>query len=213
MTCRMYLANLCFVPMMALFPAEMENDRLLYERLHPDEFDAFELYEHVRVGAPGVDELTEHLPWNPYTTPKEAFDWVERCGENFDNGIDAIYVMRPKEGEHAGELAGLGSLHPDWDLQAATLGTWIRKPFWGKGYSGERAARLFELAFDRLDLGAVTVTTDPENEKSRRAIEKYIERFGGREEGLIRHAVVIDGKPRDSIRYNVTQEEWQRNQD
>lgn len=209
----MLLVDIRVEQMMPLFPTEMESDRLQYERLHPDDFDAFELYEHVRVGAPAVDELTEHLPWDPYATPKAAFDWVEQCGENFVNGVDATYVVRPKDGERAGELAGLASLHPDWDRQAATLGTWFRKPFWGHGYSGERAARLFKLAFDRLDLGVVTVTTDPENEKSRRAIEKYVERFGGREEGLIRHDVVIDGEPRDSIRWSITQEEWKRNRD
>lgn len=196
---------------MALFPAEMESERLRYERLHPDDFDAFELYEHVQLEEPGVDEITEYLSWDPYTTPKEAFDLVEHCGENFVNGIDATYVVRPKEGERAGELAGLASLHPDWDRQLATLGTWFRKPFWGQGYSGERAARFLKLAFDRLDLEVVTVTTDPNNEKSQRAIGKYVERFGGRKEGLIRNDVVVDGKPRDSIRYSISQEEWKRN--
>lgn len=95
----------------------------------------------------------------------------------------------------------------DWNRRTATLGTWLRKPFWGQGYSGERAARMLELAFDRLDLELVAVTHDPENDNSRRAIEKYVDRFGGRKEGRIRNDVVIDGQPHESIRYSIARKE------
>jgi len=194
---------------MTLFPTEMESDRLRYERLHPAEFDPFELYEYARAGAPHIDEITGHVTWDPYGHPKEAVDWVERCGNNFESGEDATYVIRPREGERAGEFAGLAGLHPDWDRRLATLGTWLRKPFWGRGYSGERAARLLELAFDRLDLEVVTVSHDPDNDNSRRAIQKYVDRFGGHKEGRIRNDIVIDGEPRDSIRYSISREEWE----
>lgn len=198
---------------MALFPPEMESGRLRYERLHHVEFDPYELYEHVQTGAPNVSEITKHVTWSPYDHPKEAFDWVERCGANFDEGDDATYVLRPKEGDRAGELAGLAGLHPKWDRRLATMGMWLRKPFWGRGYSGERAARLLELAFDRLDLEVVMVTHDPDNDNSRRAIEKYVERFGGRKEGRLRNDLVIDGEPRDAVRYSITAEEWTRNRE
>ncbi|NKE37421.1 GNAT family N-acetyltransferase [Natronococcus sp. JC468] len=195
---------------MSLFPMEMESDRLRYERVHPDGFDAYELYEHVRAGAPHVDELTEYMTWDPHEHPKEAFDWVERCGEEFDDGSAANYLVRPTEGDRAGELAGTAGIYPDWDRRIAVFGTWFRKPFWGRGYSGERAARMLELAFDRLDLEVVAVAHDPDNEQSRRAIEKYVERFGGHTEGRIRNDIVIDDEPRDSIRYSITIEEWKR---
>lgn len=196
---------------MALFPTELESERLRYERLHPDDFDPFELYEHVRSGAPDVDEITEYLAWDPYDHPKEAFDWVERCGANFESGDGATYVLRPTDGERSDEFAGLAGLHPDWDRRLATMGMWLRTPFWGRGYSGERAGRFLELAFDRLDLDVVTVTHDPENDNSRRAIEKYVERFGGRTEGRLRNDVVEDDEPRDSVRYSITCEEWEQN--
>lgn len=196
---------------MTLFPVEMESERLRYERLHPDDFDPFELYEHAKAGAPHIDEITAHVTWNPYQHPREAVDWVERCGEAFDSGEDATYVVRPKEGDRAGEFAGLAGVHPDWDRRHAGFGTWLRKPFWGQGYSGERAARMLELVFDRLDLELVVVSHAPENENSQRAIERYVDRFGGRKVGHIRNAIVIDGEPRDSIRYSISQEEYERN--
>ena len=198
---------------MSVFPEKMESERLRYERLHPDEFDPFELYEHVRRGAPHIDEITEHVYWDPYDHPKEALDWVDACGEDFESGEHAAYVIRPDGGDRPGEFAGLAGIRPDWDRRLATLGTWLRKPFWGQGYSGERAGRMLELAFERLDLEVVAVSHAPENDNSRRAIETYVERFGGRKEGRIRNDIVIDGEPRDSIRYSISREEWARNRE
>lgn len=198
---------------MSLFPTEMESERLRYERLHPEDFDPFELYEHVREGAPAIDEITEYVSWEPYSTPKQAFEWVETCGTEFENGEDATYVVRPKEGARAGELAGLAGVGVEWEHERATLGTWLRKPFWGQGYSGERAGRFLELVFDRLDLEIVRVTHDPDNDNSRRAIERYVERFGGRNEGRVRNDIVIDGEPRDSVCYSISRSEWEENWD
>lgn len=193
---------------MSVFPAALESERLRYERVHPDTLDPLELYEHVRAGAPNIEEITAHVYWDPYPHPKQAVDWVAQCGEEFENGESANYVIRPKEGEYAGELAGLAGLNPDWERRRATLGTWLRKPLWGRGYSGERAARMLELAFDRLDLEVVAVTHAVENEQSQRAIEKYVERHGGQREGRIRNDLVVDGEPRDVLRYSITRAQW-----
>ena len=193
---------------MAVFPVELESDRLRYEVLRPESFDPYELYEHVHTDAPAIDEITEYVTWDPYEHPQEAFEWVDRCGENFENDAKAAYVLRPKAGPRAGEFAGIAGLNPEWNRRRATLGMWLRKPFWGEGYSGERAGRLLELAFDRLDLEIVAITHDPDNENSRRAIEKYVERFGGHREGRIRNDMVVDGEPRDSIRYSISSDEW-----
>lgn len=114
------LASPRIVAIMTLFPAEMKSARLRYERLHLDEFDPFELYTYAHEGAPGIEEITEYVTWSPYTHPKAAFDWVERCGTKFERGEGATYVVRPKEGEHADELAGLAGIHPDWDRELAT---------------------------------------------------------------------------------------------
>ena len=119
-------------------------------------------------------------------------------------------MLRPREGEDgAGAFAGTAGLGVDWEKETAELGIWLRPRFWGRGYSGERADRFLELAFDRLDLAVVAVTHDARNEQSRRAIEKYVERFGGRREGRLRNGGVRqDGTPYDLVRYSVTREEW-----
>lgn len=196
---------------MSLFPHEMESERLRYERLHPDDFDPYELYRYARADHPHSDEITEYVPWDPHDQPNETFEWVQETGEQFESGETATYVLRPKDGEHEGEFAGLTGLHPDWDRQRAALGIWLRKEFWGQGYSGERAGRLLELAFDRLDLDVVLVSHAPDNEQSKRAIQKYVERYGGQKEGHLRNQIVMGDEPQDTVRYTITGEQWEEN--
>jgi len=108
----------------------------------------------------------------------------------------------------APELAGTTNLHVDWDRRSAELGIWLRKPFWGRGYSGERAAALLEVAFDRLDLDVVGSSHQDGNHRSRRAIEKYVAAFGGQYDGRLRDFAPTDGEVRDLHRYTVTREQY-----
>jgi len=193
---------------MSLFPTEMESDRLRYEPVHRT-VEPYELYEYANVDAPAIDEITQWVTWDPYETPKEAADWIQQTQEEFEENDGATYVVRPKEGDRADEFAGVAGIGVGWDRQVAGFGTWFRKPFWGNGYSGERAARMLELAFERLDLRIVTVSHDPENDQSRSAIGKYVDRFGGHEEGVIRNDIVMNGDVRDSVRYSISKEEYE----
>lgn len=193
-----------------MFPEQILTDRLRLDR-HDVAVDALEFYEHA--GASGSDTVAEEcefLSWRPHDHPKESHDVLAGFTEAWDERGSATYAVFPREGEpDAGEFAGNTGLHLDWDTRVGTLGIWLRKPFWGRGYSGERARALAELAFRRLDLDLLAVTVFPGNEKSVRAIEKYVERMGGRREGRIRNQVVPDGEdPRDVLRFSVSQAEW-----
>jgi RimJ/RimL family protein N-acetyltransferase len=194
---------------MSLFPAELETDRLWLRALTGETMDPLDLYEHVREGAPGIDRVTEFLTWDPHRHPNETREFLDACAEQFATGEGVHYAIYPRAGEAgAGEFAGLGSLGVDWDRSVATLGTWLRQPFWGRGYAGERAHALMWVAFERLDLECVAVTCDVENENSHRAISRYVEAAGGREEGRLRnHGLDTDG-PVDSYRFTVSAEEW-----
>jgi RimJ/RimL family protein N-acetyltransferase len=118
-------------------------------------------------------------------------------------------VVRPREGEDgAGEAAGEAELAAVWDERTAFMTFGLRKRFWGRGYSGERAGALVRLAFEHLDLELLSVTHLVGNENSRRAIEKYVEHFDGRRVGRFRNQHVIDGEPRDVVRYEITQSDY-----
>ncbi|MFW5947969.1 MAG: GNAT family N-acetyltransferase [Halolamina sp.] len=191
-----------------MFPAIIQTERFRLEPRTPEYVDTFELYARCKEGAPGIDEITEYLPWDPHATPNETAAFLDRGVQRREERKQVDYVIRPLEGEDgAGEIAGFGGLSFDWDTDSAELGTWLRKRFWGRGYSGERALALAELAFEHLDLEVLTVTHAVGNENSARAIEKYVDHMGGRREGTLRNFHAGD-PPVDVVRYSVTQSEY-----
>lgn len=191
-----------------MFPETIETDRLELQRLGPDTVDPLTLYDHAGVEAPDIDEITAYLSWEPHDSPKVTHDFLSESRQAWDDREAAQFVIRPRAGEDgAGEIAGCTGLHVDWERKRGTLGIWLRKRFWGRGYSGERAEALLEVAFERLDLDVVAVTHRVDNDNSRRAIERYVERFGGRREGTIRNELVGD-EPEDVGRYSISQAEY-----
>ena len=210
-----------------LFPGTIETERLTLERLSREHVDLRDFYRIASRHEPDIEEVTRHLTWTLHATPKETKGFLDLVETQWGEGSGASYLIRPREPEpDAGEIAGVGGLTIDWERRTGTLGTWLRKPFWGRGYSGERADALLELAFDRLDLELVAVTHEVGNEKSRRAIEKYVERNGGQFDCLLRNTDVRgvrkpsdsrtdrnssssgDGETIDQRRYTVSREQY-----
>ncbi|MDS0299415.1 GNAT family N-acetyltransferase [Halogeometricum sp. S1BR25-6] len=192
-----------------MFPVEIRTDRLSLRRATREEVSPRECYDYCREDADGIDEVTEYVPWDPHATPKESRDYLVRCEERWDDGEAAAYVVRPREGEDgAGEFAGMAGLDFQWDRDTAVFGTWLRKRFWGRGYSGERARAFFEVAFGEFDVSLCAVEHISGNEKSEAAIRRYVEAAGGRREGEFRNRIERDGDPAPAVRYSVSQEEW-----
>ena len=192
------------MPTSDLFPAVVETERLRLERAGRDTVDVRELY---RVCSDDdAAETFAHVPFSPHATPKETFDFLAACEERWADGEAAEYAIRLPD---TGELVGIGAIECDWDRGTAEPGIWLRKRYWGRGYSGERARALMALAFDRLDFGLVAVGVAADNAKSRRAVEKYVEDAGGRFECVIRRGLPLsDGDVRDEARYSVSRGEW-----
>ena len=194
-----------------LFPPVIETDRLRLERCCHETVDLQEYYR-ICSSDPGIEEVTRFVPWGSHEHPKETAEFLDRKERQWENSEKAPYVIRPREGEQgAGEIAGQCGLRPNWGRRSATLNLWLRKRFWGRGYSGERAAAMLVLAFEWLDLDLVSVLHVAGNDNSRRAIESYVDRFGGRRDGLLRNAIVVDGEPRDQYRYSISREEFEAN--
>lgn len=193
-----------------LFPETVLTDRLRLERLGPENPDPLTFYEHTRLDAPDIEETTEYVSWSPNRTPQEGVEFLENAVESWEDRSGATYVVRPRECEEgAGAFAGTTGIGVDWDRDRGEFGIWLRKPFWGRGYSGERADALFDLAFERLDLGVVGVAHLPENENAARAITEYVDRHGGRRDGRFRNRLTdVDSAVHDTIEYSVSQPEW-----
>jgi RimJ/RimL family protein N-acetyltransferase len=213
-----------------VFPDEIETERLLLVRLCRENVSTMQLYRHMRAEAPDMSEVSEYVMWDPHETPKDTHDYLTDIEDQWDDCGQATYAIYLRGDEasvdrtaerrgdetrtgtdraaETGELVGTTNLHLDWERRSAELGIWLRKPFWGRGYSGERAAAMLELAFDRLDLELVGASHQIGNERSRRAIEKYVERFGGQHDGVLRNFVPKDDEVRDLHRYTVSREQY-----
>jgi [ribosomal protein S5]-alanine N-acetyltransferase len=191
-----------------MFPDRIETDRLHLERISHDTVDVFALHELYRDGE-ATKELFEYWGSSPHETVKETFDYVDEAERRWDEMDGAKYVIRPKEGEDGeGVIAGTTGLYPDWEKRSGNLGILLDKRFWGRGYSGERADALLAVAFDRLDLELVVAAHVDGNEKSRRAIEKYVERYNGQYEGLLRNWLPLTDTVADVHRFTISREEY-----
>jgi len=195
----------------SLFPRSLETDRLELERLCHDTVDVFACYRRRSRHEPAIEAVTEYLPWDPHGTVGETADYVDELERKWADGTRAEYLLRPKAGEDgAGDIAGSACLVVDWETRTATPGIWLRKRFWGRGYAGERARALAELAFERLDLELFAVPAEDGNEKSRSAVSAYVADLGGQYDGVVRNATVRpDGRVVDRHRYTVTREQYE----
>lgn len=194
---------------MDMFPTEIETERLRLVRLCRENVPATDLYEHMSDDAPDMDEISEYVMWEPHQTVKETENHLEEVEQQWEGREQATYVVYPRAEEaNAGAFAGVANLHFGWERRSAELGIWLRKPFWGRGYSGERAGALLELAFERLDLELVGAAHQVGNEKSKRAIEEYVEAYGGQCDGILRNWIPKDGEVRDLRRYTVSHEQY-----
>lgn len=191
-----------------LFPEQIETDRLVLKRLSTANLSVREFYDICKP-SPEMEVVTKYMPWEPHATMKPTQEFMERREKLWDDGAEAAYFILPKDGEAgAGQFAGTATLHCDWERRVGGLGTWLRKAYWGRGYSGERAAALMQLAFERLDLEYVKVTHHVENEKSQRAIEKYIEAHGGQRDATLRNWLPYEDHVSDQVSYSVSHDQW-----
>ena len=192
-----------------LFPRAFETERLRFERIGPGTPAVRDVYDYF-AHEDGIEQATQYMLWDPHAHPKETWEFVERSGRQAVEGQQGMYAIYPRDGEEgAGEFAGTSTIRPDWDRRTAEFGIWLRKPFWGRGYSGERAVALADLAFSRLDLELVAVTVIDENEQSRSAIERYVDRMDGQYDGYFRHLKRDDTEPLGLHRYTVAREQYE----
>lgn len=190
-----------------VFPETLETERLRFERLHRENVAFRDFYDVV---GPGSESMFEYVPRGPVRSLGEAADRLTRFEREWDDRERAEWALRPKEGEAgAGRLAGFAGLVFQWEKRRAMPAIRLRERFWGRGYSGERIDALLEVAFERLDLECVTIPVHAGNERSKRAVEKYVDRWGGRYEGLLRNDGARADGPADRHRFSITRAEYE----
>ena len=83
--------------------------------------------------------------------------------------------------------------------QTATLGYWAGEPYAGRGYTTDAVRGAVRFAFKTLGLHRVEAACVPENDRSRRVLEKA----GFESEGRAREYLKINGVWRDHLLFGV----------
>lgn len=190
---------------MDVFPERIETDSLVLERLCERRVDPAELYDLFGRGE-DLDAVFEYVPQEPHGSIRDARALLADAEDDWDDAESAVYGVRAP----GGDLAGVTALSVDWDRRTGHLGAILGKPFWGRGYAGECATALAELAFERLDLDLVAIGHEEGNERSRGAVESFVEAVGGDREATLRNDTPIGDAVADHHRYAVSAEQFRR---
>ena len=193
----------------SVFPRRIETERLCFERLCHSTTDPFDLYEFVQRDD-WRDEATEHMPWFRFTRVDEVADFIDHAEEQWNSRETARYLLRVTD--EGRPLIGLTAFGPEWDTRRAGSGIVLAQQYWGNEYGLERAQAFVELTFEQYDLDAFYTTCATDNEPSCRMITKYVNRYGGQHEGVLRqHSTRPSGRVTDQHRFTILRDEYERN--
>lgn len=155
-------------------PHRMATDRLVLRRTHPEEVE-FDRLHALFADANDSEDVFELCGWDAHEDEVETREYLDDRATRWERGEFYEYVLESvADGEYVGTTCLDGS-----DDGAYEFGLWLRKPYWGRGLGGEQIDALVHVAFERLDAPFVTAGCLPENDRSRRAIEKFVRRYGG----------------------------------
>jgi RimJ/RimL family protein N-acetyltransferase len=115
-----------------------------------------------------------------------------------------IFVIETLAGEAIGEC---GLRNFDWVSRNAELIITIGdKRYWGKGCGTEVVSLVLEIAFDRLNLHSVNLTTLATNERAIRCYEKC----GFVREGLLRERSFARGRYVDAVAMGILRGDFEK---
>jgi [ribosomal protein S5]-alanine N-acetyltransferase len=175
---------------------EVRGPELLLRYARPD--DAPRLFEL----AADV-EVTRYFSWGPYTSERQAVDYIENLARKRVEGERLELVIDHYE---AGVIGVTGLSEFSLRDRRAVVGTWHGQKWWGTGANRQSKTLVLALAFAGLRLGRVTAWCGSENGRSQTALEKV----GFVREGVLRQWHVHSGEPKDVISYSMLRSEWER---
>ena len=149
-------------------------------------------------------------PWEPAwpadTLTRSSFTRrVRRQMAEWRDDLTYSFLTFDRVGRRLVGGLGLGNVRRGVS-QSATLGYWVGEPFARRGYTTEAVSLVLDHGFGQLELHRVEASCLPNNEASRRLLEK----LGFTCEGLARGYLRIDGVWRDHLIYALLREDWRK---
>lgn len=170
----------------------------------PTDLDLFDLTAVARGGVYGPGEMPFLVPWTEVPSPDFEYSflqyhWGLRANWTPDSWRLELVVIT--EGQAAGAQAISGDgFHTE---RTVATGSWLGRPFQGRGLGKEMRAAVLAFAFDYLDAQWVTSSAFVDNGAS-----IAVSRSLGYEETSHEWVEAEDAEPREAINFLMTPELW-----
>ena len=175
----------------------LETERLLLRPLRSS--DAAPLF--AIFSDPTVMRYWSTLPW---TAIDQAHDLLARDQVAMAAGD---YLRLGIEQKEDGRLVGFCTFFDlKVDSRRAEIGYGLAHSVWGHGYMHEALVALLRYGFTELGLNRVEADIDPQNEASRRSLE----RLGFKKEGFLPERWIVGGVVTDSDLYGLLLSDWKK---
>ncbi|MDI1444044.1 GNAT family N-acetyltransferase [Polyangium sp. 6x1] len=126
-------------------------------------------------------------------------------GTVFDAQRDVTAIRWVLSLKDTGELAGTcGFWRWNKPHRCSEIGYELAPEYWGRGLMVEALRPILRYGFTEMELHRVEATIDPENQASRRVLEK----LGFKRDALMRENWFHDGKFTDSAIYGLLEQEF-----
>jgi [ribosomal protein S5]-alanine N-acetyltransferase len=176
---------------------ELRTDRLLLRRFRRSDAPA----ACSLAGDRDVAANTVNIR-HPYAL-HQADAWIASHGGQLERGEAVTYAITTLRDA---ALVGAASLIFDAPNDAAELGYWIGKPYWGRGYATEAVRALLGWGFGTRGLHRIHASHFPSNAASGAVLRKVGMRYEGRSRGQVKKG----GEYRDLERYGLLRHEFSR---
>jgi ribosomal-protein-alanine N-acetyltransferase len=172
----------------------LETERL---RLRP-----FTLDDEAAVFALASDpEVARFVRFDAHRTPAETRAFLELVLQHSGRGESFAWAI--VRGEDDRLIGSCGFVSRNSQRQAAEIGYWLGRPYWGNGYAAEAARALVRFGFEQMELQRVEAKCFLEN----RAGQRVIEKIGMTYEGIDRSETIKGDCPELKL-YGVSKQEW-----
>jgi RimJ/RimL family protein N-acetyltransferase len=172
-------------------PEHIETERLILRKPRMD--DAPTMF----AGWTQDTEVTRYLTWRPHQRLEQTEEFLKSCLSAWEGKTRFPYIITRKENDKP-----IGMIDPRIEGPKVGLGYGLARSHWGNSYMTEATRAIIDWAFQQPTIYRVYATTDVENVRSRRVMEKA----GMQCEGILRKYMVhpnISDTPRDCYIYAI----------
>lgn len=148
----------------------LETDRLLLRQMLVG--DCHDMYEYARRA-----DVTKHLTWSPHPNVEYTKEYLAYLSHHYRLGDFYDWAVILKEENKMIGTCGFTRFHFPHD--SAEVGYVIHPGYWGRGIATEALSAVIRFGFETIGLHRIEAKYMPENEASRRVMEKVGMHFEG----------------------------------